>query len=482
MSGLVILKKMRKTKIICTLGPACDDEETLKIMIKNGLDCARLNFSHGTHEEQKVRMDRVKKVREELNIPLPILLDTKGPEIRVRLFKDGKITLKAGQEFTFCSDYDLIGDETRVGLTYPDLALYVNKPGTKILADDGKVLFEVLRVEGKDIVCKVLNDSILSNRKSINIPNVIVDMPYISEADRKDLIFGITECVDYIAASFVRRPEDVLEIRKLLDEYDTSGKIRIISKIENTEGIEKMDDIIEVSDGIMVARGDMGVEVPFKMLPKIQKELISKCYHKGKIVVTATQMLDSMQQNPRPTRAEVSDVANAIYDRTTAIMLSGESAAGKYPIESVTAMADIASYTEENINFKKRFVENNLNLGDDFLSSICNAAVSCAYQVDAKAIICVTNHGQTAFKLSAYRPNCPVIAITVNEKACRQLNLAWNVYPVYAEKKNNTDELFKYAIEKALQTGLVHHGDKVIITGASSVGNAITDTIKIHIL
>ena len=210
---------MRKTKIICTLGPACDDEETLKIMIKNGLDCARLNFSHGTHEEQKVRMDRVKKVREELNIPLPILLDTKGPEIRVRLFKDGKITLKAGQEFTFCSDYDLIGDETRVGLTYPDLALYVNKPGTKILADDGKVLFEVLRVEGKDIVCKVLNDSNLSNRKSINIPNVIVDMPYISEADRKDLIFGITECVDYIAASFVRRPEDVLEIRKLLDEY-----------------------------------------------------------------------------------------------------------------------------------------------------------------------------------------------------------------------------------------------------------------------
>jgi len=473
---------MRKTKIICTLGPACDDEALLREMMLNGLDCARLNFSHGTHEEQKVRMDRVKKLRTELNIPLPILLDTKGPEIRVRLFKDGKVTLKAGQEFTFCSDYDLIGDETKVGLTYPDLAKYVNKPGIIILADDGKASFEVLRVEGTNIVCKVLNNTSLSNRKSINIPNVIVDMPYISEVDRKDIIFGIQECVDYIAASFVRRPEDVLEIRKLLDEYDTSGKIRIISKIENTEGIEKMDEIIAVSDGIMVARGDMGVEVPFKMLPKIQKELISKCYHQGKIVVTATQMLDSMQSNPRPTRAEVSDVANAIYDRTTAIMLSGESAAGLYPLEAVSTMKEIAEYTEQNIKHQKRYYENNLNLGDDFLSVICNAAVNAAYQVDAKAIICVTNHGQTAFKLSAYRPECPIIAITVNEKACRQLNLAWNVHPVYAEKKNSIDELFVYAIETALSTGIVKTGDTVIITGASAVGNAVTDTIKIHVL
>ncbi len=473
---------MRKTKIICTLGPACDDDEILKKMIKHGLDCARLNFSHGTHEEQKVRMDRVKRIREELGIPLPILLDTKGPEIRVRLFKDGKVELKKGQEFTFSSDYDLVGDETKVGLTYPDLAKYVNKPGIVILADDGKVSFEVVRIEGKDIVTKVLNNASLSNRKSINIPNVVVDMPYISKVDKDDIIFGIQECVDYIAASFVRRKEDVLEVRKLLDEYDTSGKIRIISKIENTEGIEKMDEIIEVSDGIMVARGDMGVEVPFKMLPKIQKELIAKCYNQGKIVVTATQMLDSMQQNPRPTRAEVSDVANAIYDRTTAIMLSGESAAGKYPLESVTAMQDIATFTESNIDYKKVFEDTNLDLGDDFLSCICNAAVTCAYQVDAKAIICVTNHGQTAFKLSAYKPVAPIIAITVNEKACRQLNLAWNVFPVYAEKKNSTDELFEYAIETALKTGIVKRGDKVIITGASSIGNAVTDTIKVHIL
>ena len=473
---------MRKTKIICTLGPACDNEEILKAMVLNGLDCARLNFSHGTYEEQRVRINRVKKVREELGIPLPILLDTKGPEIRVRLFKEKKVELKKGQEFTFCSDFDLLGDETRVGLTYPDLAKYVNKPGIIILADDGKVSFEVIRIEGKDVVCKVLNDAPLSDRKSINIPNVIVDMPYISEVDRNDIIFGIEECVDFIAASFVRRKEDVLALRELLNKHDKTGKIKIISKIENTEGIEKMDEIIEASDGIMVARGDMGVEVPFKMLPAIQKTLIMKCYKAGKIVVTATQMLDSMQSNPRPTRAEVSDVANAIYDSTTAIMLSGESAAGKYPLESVTAMKDIALYAESDIDFKQRYEQIQLNLGDDFLSAICNSAVTAANHVNAKAIICVTNNGATAFKLSAYRPACPVIAVTVDEKACRQLNLAWNVKSVYAEKKNSIDELFVYGIEKALETGLVAKGDKVIITGASAIGDAVTDTIKLHII
>ena len=473
---------MRKTKIICTLGPASDDEELLKKMIKNGMDCARLNFSHGTHEDHKIRMDRIKRIRQELGVPLPILLDTKGPEIRVRLFKDGKVDLKKGQEFTFTPDFDEIGDETHVGLTYPDLAVYVNKPGIKILADDGKVSFETIRIEGKNIVCKVLNDSTLSNRKSINIPNVIVDMPYVSKVDREDIIFGVQECVDYIAASFVRRKEDVLEIRKILDEYDTSGKIRIISKIENTEGIKKMDEIIEVSDGIMVARGDMGVEVPFKMLPKIQKELIDKCYKAGKIVVTATQMLDSMQQNPRPTRAEVSDVANAIYDGTTAIMLSGESAAGKYPLEAVTTMKDIAEYSESNIDYKAKYYSQDLMLGNDSLSAICNSAVNAANQVDAKAIICATNNGGTAFILSAYKPCCPIIAIAVNEKACRQLNLAWGVYPVYAEKKNTIDELFQYAIDTALKTGIVKKGDNVIITGASNVGDAQTDTIKIHTL
>ena len=473
---------MRKTKIICTLGPASDDEKLLRKMMQNGMDCARLNFSHGTHEEQKVRIDRIKKVRDELGIPLPILLDTKGPEIRVRLFKDGKVTLKEGQEFTFSADYDLMGDETKVGLTYPELARWVNKPGIRILADDGKAIFETIRIEGKDVVCKVLNDTTLSNRKSINVPGVVIDMPYISDADRADILFGIEQCVDYIAASFVRRKEDVLAIRALLDVFDTSGKIRIISKIENTEGMEKMDEIIEASDGIMVARGDLGVEVPFKMLPKIQKELIDKCYHAGKLVVTATQMLDSMQQNPRPTRAEVSDVANAIYDGTTEIMLSGESAAGLYPLEAVSTMRDIAEYTESNIDYRQKYYTNDLEIDDNTLSAICNSAVSASYQIHAKAIICVTNHGETALKLAAFRPDCPIIAITVDKKSCRQLNLVWNVYPVYAEKKNTIDELFRYAIDTALKTGIVKKGDRVIITGASAVNNAITDTIKIHVL
>lgn len=473
---------MNKTKVICTMGPACDDEALLKKMIANGLNCCRLNFSHGTHDDHLVRMNRIRKIRDELGVPLPILLDTKGPEIRVRTFKDGKVELKTGNEFTFSPDFDLVGDETIVGLTYPDLAKYVNKPGILILADDGKASFEVVRVEGKNVVCKVLNDATLSNKKSINIPNVIVDMPYISEVDRADLIFGCEQCVDYVAASFVRRAQDVLDVREILQKHDTSGKIRIIAKIENTEGIEKMDEIIDAADGIMVARGDMGVEVPFKMLPKIQKELIKKCYQKGKMVVTATQMLDSMQFNPRPTRAEVSDVANAVYDGTTAIMLSGESAAGKYPLQSVTAMREIADFAEENIDYKEQFYRNELDLGDSFLSAICNSAVNAAYQIEAKAIICVTNNGLTAFELSSYRPNCPIIAITVNQKACRQLNLAWNVFPVYAEKKETIDELFQYAIDTALNTGLVKKGDKVIITGASSVGNATTDTFKLHIL
>ena len=472
---------MRKTKIICTLGPAIDTEEKLKEMMLNGLDCARLNFSHGDHASQLVRINRVKKVREELNLPIPILLDTKGPEIRVRDFKDGSVYLKEGQEFTLTDDFDALGDETQIGLTYPDLALFV-KEGDTILIDDGKIGLSVLRIENKNVVCKVLNEGKVSNHKSINIPNVIVDMPYISETDRKDIIFGIKECVDFIAASFVRRRQDVLDLKALLKEYDTSGKIKIIAKIENTEGIENMDDIIDEADGVMVARGDMGVEVPFKMLPTIQKDMISKCYQKGKIVITATQMLDSMQQNPRPTRAEVSDVANAIYDRTTAIMLSGESAAGKYPIESVRAMNDIALFTEENINHYGRYYRYNLNLGNDFMSAIANSAVNASYQVGVKAIICVTQNGKTAFTLSSYRPACPIIAITVNDKACRQLNLAWNVKPVYSKFIDNTDELFEYAIQKALETGLVERGDKVIITGGSKIGDYQTDTFKFHII
>ncbi len=471
---------LRKTKIICTLGPAIDDDNKLRQMILNGLDCARLNFSHGTHEEQKVRIDRVKRIREENNLPLPIILDTKGPEIRVRDFINKKVQLVEGQEFIFSSDYNLKGDEKIVGLTYPNLAQFVGI-GDKILADDGKISFEVIRIENKDVISKVLNSGDISNHKSINIPNVIIDMPYLSEIDKKDIIFGISQDIDYIAASFVRRKQDLLDLKELL-LANGGEKIKIIAKIENTEGINNMDDIIANSDGVMVARGDLGVEVPFKLLPGLQKDMISKCFKAGKIVVTATQMLDSMQQNPRPTRAEVSDVANAIYDRTTAIMLSGESAAGLYPIESVRTMKDIALATEDDINFKKRFYENNLDLGNDFVSTICNAAVRASYQMNAQAIICVTINGQTALTLSSYKPNCPIIAITVNPKSCRQLNLAWNVVPVYAEEKNSTDELFMYAIEKAMKTGIIKTGDKVIITGGSAIGNTGTDMFKLHII
>lgn len=469
---------MRKTKIICTLGPAIDENDKLKEMVLNGLDCCRLNFSHGTHEEQKVRIDRVKKLREELNRSLPILLDTKGPEIRLRDFKDKKVEVHTNDIFTLTDNYDELGDEAHIGLTYPYLAKYV-KSRDKILVDDGHVGLEVLEIIGSNVKCKVLNDGVLSNHKSINIPNVVVDMPYLSDKDIEDVLFGIKEDVDYIAASFVRRKQDVLDLRKLLK--DNGGEsIKIISKIENIEGVNNMDEIIDVSDGIMVARGDLGVEIPFKLLPGVQKDMISKCFLKGKIVVTATQMLDSMQHQPRPTRAEVSDVANAIYDRTTCIMLSGESAAGMYPIESVSTMADIASSTEDNINYEKRFEQYNLNLGDDVLSTICNSAVTASYQLNAKAIVCVTMKGLTAQMLSAYKPNCPIIAVTVDKKAYEQLGIAWNVYPVKAEMKTSTDELFLYAAQKASETGLVKKGDKVIIIGGAIIGCGITDTMKIH--
>ncbi len=469
---------MRKTKIVCTLGPSLDDYEVLKKAFLSGLNCARLNFSHGTHEEQKIRIDNIKKINKELNMNVPILLDTKGPEIRVRDFENKFVNLKVGQEFILSSDFNLIGNEKICGLSYPNLAKFV-KEGDKILVDDGKIGLLVTRIEGTNIVTEVLNDGKVSNHKSINVPNVIVDMPYISETDKSDILFGIKQDVDYIAASFVRRKQDLLDLRKLLD--DNGGEnIKIIAKIENTEGVLNLSDIVSTADGVMVARGDLGVEVAYKKLPSIQKEMISECYKQGKIVITATQMLDSMQQNPRPTRAEVSDVANAVYDQTTCTMLSGETAAGMYPIDSIVAMGDIAKFAEEDINYNLRFTKKHLDLGNEPVSVVANCAVLASFQTKAKAIICVTMHGQTALKISAYRPECPIIAITVDPKACRQLNIAWNVLPVLAERKNTTDELFLYAIEKAKETGLVKKGDNIVITTGSMVGPGFTDTIKLH--
>lgn len=469
---------MRKTKIICTLGPSVDSEEMLEQLIQNGMDCARLNFSHGTHEEQLVRINRVKKVRDKLGINLPILLDTKGPEIRLRNFEDGKIEVKTGDLITLSSDKDLIGTKHKVGLSFDKLAYNV-KVGTKILVDDGKVSLEVQEIIDKDVLCKVLNDGVLKDKKSINIPNVIVEMDYLSENDKKDLLFGIANDIDYIAASFVRTAQDVIDLREFL-KANGGEDIKIISKIENTSGIANLGKIIDLSDGIMVARGDMGVEVPFKDLPAIQKDMISRCYKQGKQVITATQMLESMTSNPRPTRAEVSDVANAIYDRTTAIMLSGETAAGKYPIEAVKAMSDIAIASESSINYKNRFYTSNLDLGNGFLSSICNAAVNASFQVDSKAIICGSRYGKTAFQLANYRPECPIIACVLDKKACRQLNLAWNVYPILAEEQNTTDDIFRNNLALALESKIVEKGDVVVLTGSSAIGEKATDTLQLH--
>ncbi len=469
---------MRKTKIICTLGPACDGYDKLKVMVEHGMNCCRLNFSHGTHEEHAERIATIKKLRNDMNIALPILLDTKGPEIRVRNFKDDKVDLVEGQEFTLTDNFDELGDNTHVGLTYPHLAKFV-KAGDKILVDDGLIGLEVKKIDGNNVVCTVLNNATLKNKKSINIPGVVVDMPFISEVDASDLIFGCEQGVDYVAASFTRRKQDVIDLKNLLKAHGGED-IKIICKIENTEGVEKMDEIIEEADGVMVARGDLGVEIPFRNLPAVQKRMIEKCYKAGKIVVTATQMLDSMQKNPRPTRAEVSDVANAIYDKTSVIMLSGESAAGLYPVESVTAMSNIALAAEEDINFKDRFYNNNLELGADVVSTVCNAAVHASFQLDAKAIVCVTIHGITAQTLAAYRPGCPIISVTVDEKAYHQLGLQCGVYPVKAEMKSSTDELFLYAADMAAKTGLVKKGDKIIILGGSIIGCGVTDTMKIH--
>ncbi len=469
---------MRKTKIICTLGPAVDNVETLEQLMLAGMDCARFNFSHGTHEEQRERMDKIKMLREKLNLPTAILLDTKGPEIRLKDFENGYVTLNEGDEIVFSHDSTIMGNEKIVGLSYPNLAKNV-KVGTRILVDDGKVAFNIIDIKNGDIVCRTENGGRLSNHKSINVPNVAIDMPYISDVDKSDLLFGIEQDVDFVAASFVRTAYDVLQLRAFLD-VNGGEKIKIISKIENTQGIENLDEIIKVSDGIMIARGDMGVEIPFRDLPAIQKDMIKKCYRAGKYVVTATQMLESMTKNPRPTRAEVSDVANAVYDGTTAIMLSGESAAGDYPIEAVKTMAAIAESTEASIDYEKRFNTNKLKLGCDISNTIASSSCSAAYQTDAKALIVVTSTGKTADLVADYRPKCPIIATVIEEKGYRQLSLAWNVYPVKAEEKDNTDEVFAHGIEKALETGLVDKDDLVVIIGGSVINEKKTDMLKIH--
>jgi len=470
---------MRKTKIVCTLGPSTDDEKVLEQLIKEGMNVARCNFSHGSHEEHKERMNKVKRIRKKCDKPVAILLDTKGPEIRTGNFEGDKICVKAGQTFTLVADKEVIGNNEKAGITFADLYKDV-KPGVVIMIDDGLIEMEVVKIEGTDIVCNVKNEGVISNHKGVNVPDVHISMPYMSEQDKSDILFGIKEDVDYIAASFTRTADDVKELRKFLD--DNGGKnINIIAKIENSEGIINVDGIIEEADAVMVARGDMGVELPEEEVPIIQKMIIKKVYEAGKQVIIATQMLESMINNPRPTRAETADVANAIYDGTSAIMLSGETAAGKFPVEAVATMARIAERTEMDVNYKQRFFNNHNNHRSDITEAVCHATCMTAYDLDAKSILTVTKSGRSAKMISKYRPDCMIIAGSTEEKVVRQLNMSWGVSPVLIKEKKHVLELFDYAVEVAKEKGLVETDDIVVITSGVPLGKSgTTNMIKVH--
>lgn len=471
---------MRKTKIVCTLGPATDDENVLREMMKSGMDVARINFSHGNSTDQLERIQSFKKVRDELGLHVALLLDTKGPEIRIKTFKNGEVELKEGQKFTLTTN-DVAGDDSIVSVTYDNITQDIQK-GDRLLIDDGLIELVTERVTKTDIICTVKNGGKLGNNKSINIPGVIISMPYISEKDKNDVLFGIEQDFDFIAASFVRTAYDVIEMRKLLNE--NGGKdIQIIAKIENGSGVEHIHEILRHSDGIMVARGDMGAEIDLAQLPIIQKDLIHKCYRAGKKVITATQMLDSMIRNPRPTRAETTDVANAIYDGTSAIMLSGETAVGKYPVESVRTMSKIAEQTEAAIDYEKAFDIATIDFDKNVTNAISHATCTTAHDLGAAAIVTVTRSGHTARMVSKYRPQCPIIAPSFNPKVCRQMNLSWGVCPVLSEEKQTTDDVFDEAVECALKTGIVQNGDVVIITGGMPVGvSGTTNMLKVHLV
>ena len=452
---------MRKTKIICTLGPATDP--VLPEIIKAGMNVARLNFSHGSHEEHKVRMDAVKAARRELGMPVGIMLDTKGPEIRTKTYKDGKIEIVEGQEFILTTR-EVEGDEHIVSITYDGLPGDV-KVGTRILIDDGLVAFEVTEIrDGTDIVCKALNGGPLSNRKSINVPGISLNMPFVSERDRADIEFGLSQGIDFIAASFTRTAQDVRDIKAILKEHGQED-VEIIAKIENMEGVRNIQEILDEANGVMVARGDLGVEVPFEELPEIQKSIIKICISRGKRVVTATQMLESMAKNPRPTRAEVSDVANAVYDGTSAIMLSGETSVGKYPVETVQTMSRIANNAESTIHYDRRRATRlefqNMNVAGDLKTlAISHATCSTTADLGAKCIVAFTEAGSTARAVSTYRPGAPIIAATPNEKTCNRLTMSWGVTPVLVSRhpKSGT-ELYDLSEQAAISALDLRVGD-----------------------
>ncbi|WP_027628788.1 pyruvate kinase [Ruminiclostridium cellobioparum] len=471
---------MRKTKIICTLGPASDDEEILRKMMLGGMNVARMNFSHGNHEQHKKRADLFKKIRDELGLPIPLLLDTKGPEIRTGDFKDGQVTLQENNDFILVNK-DIIGDEKSCSITYKELYMDVAK-GSRILINDGLVELEVMEIRNKDIYCRVKNGGVVGDHKGINVPGADIRLPALTSQDIADIKFGIENDFDMIAASFVRKASDVIEIRKVLEKNGGSD-ILVIAKIENREGIRNFDEILKVSDGIMVARGDLGVEIPVEEVPVVQKNIIEKCYRNGKPVITATQMLDSMIRNPRPTRAEASDVANAIYDGTSGVMLSGETAAGKYPLETIAVMSRIAQKAESSMDYWKRFTTRQTEINTSVTNAISHATCTTALDLKAAAIITVTQSGHTARMISRFRPACPIIATTVNPKVQRQLSLSWGVLPYLVPVANTTDEMFDMGIEKALESGLVKNGELAVITAGVPAGiSGTTNTLKVHIV
>ena len=452
--------------MICTIGPASQSEEKVREIILAGMNVARCNFSHGDHAEQGAKFDTIRKVSKELNMPVAILLDTKGPEIRLRDFEGGKTELVADQKFTLTTK-EIMGTNEIAAISYKNLVNDVSA-GSRILIDDGLIEMIVEEVTDTDIICRVVNGGPVSNHKGVNVPGADLSMPYIGESDMSDILFGIEKGFDIIAASFVRKKEDVLEIRKILEEHNSH--MMIISKIESLQGVRNMDEIIEVSDGIMVARGDLGVEVPLEEVPILQKQMIKKAVAAGKQVVTATQMLESMIHNPRPTRAEATDIANAIYDGTTAIMLSGESAAGAYPIEAVKTMARIAERTEQDIDYKSRLKKVEDEDDTDITTAISHACCTTAMDLNASAIITVTMSGFTAGMISRYKPGCPIIGCSVNPRVCRQLSLSWGVAPLLIEKEDKADVLFEEATRAAEKAGYIKKGDIVVLTAGVPLG------------
>ena len=470
---------IRKTKIVCTMGPNLFEKHLIAPLMKAGMNVARFNFSHGTYETHQHYYDEVCRIRDELGLPVATMLDTKGPEIRVRSFKNGRVTLQNGQLFTLTTD-EVEGDEERVSITYKELPQDI-AVGSSILIDDGLIGMQVERIDGADIVCRVLNGGVVSNNKGVNIPNAHLSMPFISEKDHQDTLFAIKNGYDFIAASFTRCADDIMQIRHILQE-NNCHTINIIAKIENMEGVENIDEILRVVDGVMVARGDLGVEVPLEDVPSLQKKLIQRGIAAGKPVITATQMLDSMIKNPRPTRAEATDVANAIYDGTSAIMLSGESAVGAYPVEAVETMVRIALRAEADMDYIRRF-SRDTSASTDVTNAISHATVTSAHDLNASAIITVTKSGSTARILSRYRPACVIVGCTTEKHVWRQLALSWGTVPLMIAEESNTDDLFEHAVDAAVQNGLVHDGELVVLTAGVPLGiSGTTNLMKVHVV